>query len=196
VSNDDLTDLTETLQDYIYREVASGFRNADAITESARLMCQEEGHPQLAESLVPGLVQEAVTDQRCVQQTWPAVTDCDRLDAAFAELTKNGIVARQDFSCCGTCGVGEIGAEIEQERRAGIAVRGYTFYHLQDTESAVEGYGLCLNYGDLDGNEDASVAIAKEIVQTLERHGLSTTWNGSYSQRIGVKLNWQRRWPE
>jgi len=34
------------------------------------------------------------------QREWPSVTDCDRLDRAFADLNGRGIVARQNFACC------------------------------------------------------------------------------------------------
>src|SRR5881392_1615750 len=33
------------------------------------------------------------------QAGWPVQTDCDRLDAAFADLEQAGIIARHDFSC-------------------------------------------------------------------------------------------------
>ncbi len=42
------------------------------------------------------------------QILWGGPTDCDRLDQAFANLEKQGIVARQDFTCCSNCGSTEI----------------------------------------------------------------------------------------
>src|SRR5262249_18722591 len=110
-------------------------------------------------------------------------------------LTQSGIVCRQDFSCCGTCGVAEIGAEMEAEREAGIRVRGYGFYHMQDTESAAEGYGLMLNYGAVAAGEAAAGQSGREIVAALEAHGLTTQWDGSWQKRIGVQLDWKRRRP-
>ena len=46
---------------------------------------------------------------------WPALTDHDRLEQAFAALETQGVVCRQNFTCCGTCGVAEIGDDREIE---------------------------------------------------------------------------------
>jgi hypothetical protein len=127
------------------------------------------------------------------QASWPIPTDCDRLDAAFAALEQAGIVCRQHFSCCGTCGVSEIWEEMDTARDTGLDVRGYAFYHVQDTESAVEGYGLYLNYGAVEDGEAPALAIAHEIVAALEQHRLRVHWDGQWSRRIGVALDWKRR---
>ena len=72
-------------------------------------------------------------------------------------------------------------------------VRGYTFFHEQDTESAVEGHGLMLNYGSDDYDRAGSVAIGREIARVLRAHRLRVTWNGDFDRRIAVKLDWKRR---
>ena len=130
---------------------------------------------------------------KAAQASWPAETDCDRLDRAFAELEQQGIVARQNFSDCGTCGVAEIPDEIKAAEKSGRKVRGYVFYHMQDTESAAGGHGLYLNYGSIHSDDSASLKVAGEVVEALKRHRLKTEWNGTIEQRIGVKLDWKRR---
>jgi hypothetical protein len=67
---------------------------------------------------------------------------------------------------------------------------------MQDTESAAEGYGLYLNYGAVEEGEKAALRVANEIIDALQRHGLQTEWDGSWSKRIGVTLDWKRRLPE
>jgi hypothetical protein len=67
---------------------------------------------------------------------------------------------------------------------------------MQDTESAVEGYGLYLNFGAVKKGERPSLRIAHEIVDALQRHGLRTEWDGNWSNRIKVRLDWKRRFPE
>lgn len=138
----------------------------------------------------------AIKDQRCAEREWPALTDCDRLDLAFDKLEDSGIVARQNFTCCRTCGHAEIGEEIEAAIARGAAVRGYAFYHRQDTERAAEGGGLHLAYGALTPGEDALLAIAREIVAALKSCGLNAEWNGVARQTIGVSLDWRRRFPD
>ena len=74
-----------------------------------------------------------------------------------------------------------------------MKVRGYTFYHMQGTESAVAGYGLYLYYGAVEEGEGPALRIANEIVDALQRHGLKTEWDGTWSNAIKVQLDWKRR---
>jgi hypothetical protein len=127
------------------------------------------------------------------QENWPPVTDYDRLRVAFERLESAGIVTRQDFTCCGTCGAGAIVGEIEIARAGGRAIRGYTFFHMQDTEAAVEGHGLCLAYGATEEGEVPALAVAREVIETLKAEGLKTQWDGTWHQRISVALDWKRR---
>ena len=76
------------------------------------------------------------------EQSWPAVTDCDRFDAAFADLERAGVACRHNFSCCGNCAAYEIRGEIEAERAKGREIIGCAHYNCQDTESAVERCGF------------------------------------------------------
>jgi hypothetical protein len=127
------------------------------------------------------------------QRTWPRVTDADRFSRAFRDLDAAGIVARTDFTCCQSCGIAEIGGEVDE----GAPVRGYVFCHRQDMERAVFGGGLHLSYGvfapDAGPGSDPAVAIGQEIVRALERHGLTPSWNGEAGRRIHVPLTWERR---
>jgi hypothetical protein len=109
------------------------------------------------------------------------------------ELEADGVISRQNFWCCGTCGASAIGQEMEDADKAGRPARGYVFYHEQDTESAVGGYGLHLNYGAREQTDEAAVTIGHEIVAHLNRHGLQTDWDGRIERRIAVSLDWKRR---
>lgn len=189
------TRVPEAFGQYIARQVAAGFDSPDEITSSAVEMFADDVAPAVLRPIAERLTTEHVNAHQAAQANWPAVTDCDRLDAAMAELTRSGIVCRQNFSCCGNCGAYEIGAEMQAERRAGIHVRGYAFYHVQDTETAVNGSGLLLNYGSVRSTKEALTAIGHEIVDALRRHGLATDWNKSPNTRIGVLVDWKRRRP-
>ena len=188
-----LDDVIEDLRGYIERDVAAAFLPPSEIVESAVEVLAGDCDPAVLRSAAERLVETALESHRIAQATWPAVTDCDRLDSAFAALEKRGIVARQDFSCCGTCGAAEIIDEMDSVADTGATVRGYTFYHTQDTESAVEGRGLFLNYGATEDDEAAALTIGREIVEVLRSHELSVVWDGSWEKRIHVPLSWQRR---
>lgn len=154
-------------------------------------------------------IDAALADLRALARTWPAVTDNDRLDQAFARLSADGIVARQDFACCSSCAHAEIWDEVTDPE----AWRGYVWFHRQDTERAVAGDGLYLGYGARDeepsglrrllgarAGGDARggpVAIGREITQALLATGLPVTWNGKAETRILVDpFAWRRREPD
>jgi len=190
-----LQDHLQELRSYIARDLRGGFVARDELVPSAVEMLSDECDAQVLRPHAQRLLQEEIEALRAEQETWPAVTDCDRLDQAFARLEGAGIVCRQNFTCCGTCGSAEIWDEIEEARESGLDVRGYAFFHMQDTESAVEGHGLYLNYGAVTEGEAAALAVAGEIAAEMAAAGLEVKWDGSWDRRIGVGLDWKRRVP-
>lgn len=70
---------------------------------------------------------------------------------------------------------------------------GYTFYHQQDTESVVEGYGLCLAWGATEPGDHALASIGQEVVAALRAEGLQVSWDGTTKKRISISMEWQRR---
>ncbi|MBD0674344.1 DUF6891 domain-containing protein [Streptomyces sp. CBMA156] len=127
--------------------------------------------------------------ERVGEQTgWVGETDPERLTRAFAALDADGITAREDFSCCRSCGEAEIGAAGSPD------ARGFVYFHSQATESAALGQGLSLLYGGFDGSAETTVAVGKEVVAALAGFGLPTVWNGAPSQAIEIRpLLWRRR---
>lgn len=185
--------ILQDLQAFITREVAAAFSAQDQLVDYALEMYCDQEEPAVLRPYAERLARELITSHLQQQRTWPEVTDCDRLDQAFAELENRGILCRQNFSCCGTCGATEIWGEIEAARAEGREILGYAFHHHQETENAVEGGGLFLGYGAVLKSEKTALDIARQIVEVIERHGLSTDWDGTWDQRIGVRLDWKRR---
>ncbi len=190
---DEPADPIGMLRERIRADVAGGFDDEDVILTNIADYFGDEIDPVLVRREAPRLLRETLAQHAAAEAAWPEVTDCDRLDAAFAALEADGVIARQNFSCCGTCGSGEIWDEIQTARDAGLPARGYAFYHVQDTESAVDGHGVYLGYGACEEGEGYALAVARDIVAELESHGLKTDWDGSWSTRIGVALDWKRR---
>jgi hypothetical protein len=182
------------------RRAAEGYETDAAIVESViECLVESRGRGGDVPGRVRRLAAEVFDARSAVERTWPVPTACDRLDRAFASLERAGIVARQHFSCCGTCGAAEISDEIEAAR-ARRPVRGYTFFHVQDTESAVAGDGLHLAYGaaSADGITEeqwnrAAIAVGHEVVAALRAEGLDASWSGDLDERIHVPLEWRRR---
>lgn len=173
--------------------VRGAFLPRDQVWLAIDDICEDAEDPDALRAYASAELELLWNEQRSIEKTWSGSTDCDRLDKAFAELEDRGIICRQDFTCCGNCGVAEIGMELNEAEQRGTHVRGYAFYHQQDTESAIQGHGVYLNYGAEKEGEAAALAIAREIITSLKHHGLEPQWNGSIGQRIHVPMEWRRR---
>lgn len=187
------TDLEADMREYIRREIWGGYSDRAGAIDYGIEMFADAADPALLRPISERLVDEALADHAREATTWPEVTDYDRLAAAFGALERDGIVARQNFTCCGSCGSAQIWDEIDAADAAGGRSRGYAFFHMQDTDNAADGGGLYLNYGACAEGEAAALGIAHEIVAHLEKAGLATEWDGSFQRRIGVALDWKRR---
>ncbi len=184
----------DELHDFVKLQITAGYAPVEEIVAEAVEVFADSSLDVVAlTGAAWAVAEQALAAHLAEQSTWPAETDCDRLDAAFAELSRGGIVARQHFSCCGTCGAHEIREEMEQAEKAGTFSRGFTFFHMQDTEHAVAGDGLYLSYGVAESDQSGAVAIGHEVLQILGRHGLAPAWNGKLAHRIALPLTWQRR---
>lgn len=188
-SKDQLADLREKIQ----ADVAAGFDDEDVILTRIGDYFEQEIDPSVVRRESPRLLREVLAEHARAEANWPPITDCDRLDAAFAALEASGIIARQNFTCCMTCGSNEIWEEVQATIDAGLPAHGYAFYHAQDADSAVEGCGLYLAYGACGDGEAAALVVGHEIVRQLEAQGLAPEWNGSWEQRIRLPLDWKRR---
>lgn len=180
------------IQAEVEAQVAAGYSARDEIVSHVMDVFEDEG---VDEADIRSRVDAAILAYARDEARWTRSTDCDRLDEAFAGLEELGIVARQNFSCCGSCGSSEIGEEIRIARAEGRGILGYTFFHVQDTESAVAGGGVYLSYGTAlkGGGRKESIAVGRLIVDELRNRGLSVDWNGSLSTRILVEMDWKRR---
>jgi hypothetical protein len=177
------------IREWIARAVNGGFESDEDIIRTAAEMMEDEHPDEDFEFLIRRVLAEELKRHRAHARTWPETTDCDRLDRAFAALEQQGIAARQNFTCCQNCGHAEIWEECDALPRA----RGYTFFHMQDTESAAEGQGLYLAYGATADSDEARIAVGHAVVRALTDAGLSPQWNGEINRRISVPMDWKKR---
>lgn len=187
----------DEIRAFIARRVAEGFDSEEEIVEDTiECFSDELGESDELNNMVAELARELMKEHQQNELSWKGDTDCDKLDRAFSELEDSGIVARQNFTCCQTCGHAEIWEEIESARQDEREVKptGYVFYHMQDTERAVDDGMLYLAYGAADNTDDMAIRTAQKISEILRKHGLSVSWNGSLDKRIEVdKMTWRRR---
>ncbi len=194
LSDDELDELVQTVRTH----VRAGYLSFSEIEERADVTAEDfetELPTGELEAQIRISLSAEIASLKQEESNWPVLTDYDRLRVAFDKLEDQGIVARENFTCCGTCGRSEIGDETDDLKARFGKVRGYVFFHQQDTESAVAGRGLFFNYGAFDApNEAAEVAIGQALADALQSAGLSVEWNGQLDTRVATLLNWQRRW--
>ena len=187
-------DIRDQMKDLIRIQVAGGFSPEEEIVEYAVGSYQDDLPVEDLIPLARQLTAEAIERHLAGQTDWPEVTDWDRLNAAFEELSESGIVAKHNGVCCQTCAVHEAYQEMTRLIEQGRDIRGYTFYHEQDTESAVDNGAVCLAYGSTKRWKWSKLSIGKEVARVVKSHGLRVDWNGSLKRRITVFLDWKRRW--
>ncbi len=190
-----LLELRELVDSLVTQGFSSDVEIADQVISFAtREQNYSEEISKQLKDVVAEYVKDSVSTHLQNQNTWTAATDCQHLDDAFAELEKQGVVARQNFTCCNTCGHAEMAFEMAEYRRQNEKVPiGYVFYHIEDTEFASQGAGLFLSFGSVDKNENSIGSLVEKIVDVLAQYGLSASWNGNINKRIQIKeFDWKR----
>jgi hypothetical protein len=188
-----MAEILEDLREFIAHRIREGFESVHEIVQDA----QERAHEKYDRNdLVPEikrLAAEVLAAHQADQAGWGPTTDCDRLDAAFAALDAQGIVARQHFSCCNNCEFAEIWDEVEEAEKQ-QPVEGYVFYHLQATERAIKTGHLLMAYGSVEDDPEAFQRVGNKIVAELRRVDLNASWGGTAGHPIVVEgIVWRRR---
>lgn len=188
-----MAEVLEDLRAFVAYRVREGFESIHEIIENATDYALGKHQRDDLQPEIKRITAELLAAHQTEQAGWEAPTDCDRLDEAFVALNRQGIVARQDFSCCNNCGFTEIWDEIEEEEKR-QPVEGYVFYHLQATETAIESGQLLMAYGCVEEEEATFVRVANKIVAELRRAGLNASWGGTAYHPIVVDgIVWRRR---
>jgi hypothetical protein len=178
----------EYLADTIRVMVWSGFESLSDVLVMLEDSDEEDVDMQMLEEYAESEFQA----KREAEATWPAVTDCTRLDAAFDALNAMGIIALHNAGYTMSDGISEVAEVLAESDRE--KVRGYCFYHAQDVERAVNGHGLMLAYGDIEDTAGGKRAIGELVRAELERHGFVVQWDGDGERRIDLPgIVWQRR---
>ncbi|MGW5126977.1 DUF6891 domain-containing protein [Streptomyces sp. NPDC004069] len=181
-------DEREELEKRVREVLVGGYASLAELAELAEeYLVTHERRPvsrEQAQSLADRLWLERVAEQA----EWRGETDPERLTRAFTALQEAGITARENFTCCRSCGQSEIGGE------GGPDARGFVYFHTQCTDSAAAGHGLMLLYGGFDGSSETTAAIGHEVVAALEAVGLHAEWGHDPGRAITVTpLDWRRR---
>ncbi|MEU8539117.1 hypothetical protein AB0C52_03805 [Streptomyces sp. NPDC048717] len=183
-------DVRLQLEELVHGLLRGGYHDRLTLTERARdYLVDGDERPvsfAQAERLVDRLWRERVAE---MAEWGEDLTDPERLTAAFAALDDAGIITRENYTCCRTCGIGEIGGEDGAEE-----ARGYVFFHEQCTEGAAAGGALFLLYGGFDESGETTAAVGREVTEALRGQGLTVAWDGDPESAIQVTgLDWRKR---
>jgi hypothetical protein len=183
--------MAETLE-LIRRYVWSGLYDPE---EVAIIVGEEMSEPeQFDEDWLQAQVEQEMARKRAEEATWPATTDCDRLDRVFEALEAQGIIVEQDAGLTKSDGLEDVTEVYEDSGGEKSGIVGYCFYHGQDLDHVMASGELWLAFGDFRGDNQRGVEIGRRIQRALEDAGFTVKWNGSIGQRILIKgIRWQRR---
>jgi ankyrin repeat protein len=132
--------------------------------------------------------------KRAEEATWPATSDCDRLDQVFKTLEAQGIIVEQDAGLTKSDGLEDVTEEYEASGGEKSGIVGYCFYHGQDLDHVMESGELYLAFGDFLEDKDRRGEIGRRIKSALEDAGFTVEWSGSVRERLLVRgIRWQRR---
>ncbi|MFD3437176.1 DUF6891 domain-containing protein [Streptomyces sp. NPDC058685] len=176
------------LEKRIREVLAGGYANRADLAELAEEYLVTAERRPISREQANALADRMWLERVAEQAEWEGETDPERLTRAFTALQEAGITARENFTCCRSCGESEIGGE------GGPDARGFVYFHSQCTDAAAAGHGLTLLYGGFDGSTETTAAVGHEVVVALEAAGLQADWDSDPGRAITVTpLEWRRR---
>ncbi|MBG6121639.1 DUF6891 domain-containing protein [Corynebacterium aquatimens] len=163
-------------------EVAYAFEDEFEIEDEWEAMRGDEPKPDDLQAVID----EVVAEYRRVV-TKPS-EDALRLELFERELGERSIA----FSFNEGFDAHE-GAVEGAERAEELGYNGYAYCHMQDVARLIESGELYIGYFGIDAeDEDAAVAIGRQVFETLTECGFVPEWDGTLDQRIRLQnLRWE-----
>jgi hypothetical protein len=151
---------------------------------------------EVDEGWLRGVIRGEVAAKRKAEETWPEVTDCDRLERAFQALQRQGVIALHRAGFTQSDGLDEVEEDYREAGGKASNYAGHCFYTEQVQEGALDGAGMYIGFGHLSGDDAKGVEVGHLLRAALESEGLSVEWDGTIKTRLFVKgFRWQRRSP-
>lgn len=168
--------------------VWAGFHNRAEILEMSPEVTGVDAPPSL---MVP-LVDAELACKREAEAGWPSETDCDRLDAAFNELQRQGVLGQQYAGYTQSDGLSDVSEALSQEDGQ---YTGFCFYTAQDVEHLLDGErSLFLAFGANNEDGAGAVEVGRRIREVMHGAGFETAWDETVSTRIALtNIEWKRR---
>ncbi|HYJ66760.1 MAG TPA: hypothetical protein VEX15_03780 [Nocardioidaceae bacterium] len=174
------------LHDYARVQRRAGFLDAAALLGDVTQTAAEDVDPESAQRLAREAIAAAEAAYETDQAEWPAITDYDRLQGAFEDLERRGVVVLQAVDDHWAAA-----SLLEQRASGGAPVRGVAWFTAPDVWHAVDNGMLELNvwHGD-SANVAPGDVLLDEVIAVLAAHELA----GHFDEgRIEISAYWQRR---
>ena len=184
--------LDTEVMDLITLWVRKGFYDKHKLRT---IVCDDQYEGKLDPAEVAAAIDLATATLESEQSSWPAVTDCDRLDAAFDALNRRGVIAQQNSGYFQSDGYDDFEDAYKLHPNKSSVI-GYCYYGEQDLERAMEGGGLSFYFGPANPKDEDTIGleIGKIVREELERAGLQVKWSGLFAERINIpSMVWQKR---
>lgn len=121
-----------------------------------------------------------------------------KLLKVFADLRKEGFIARANHLCCQNCAGYDLAERVSKmPPEKAKKIKGVVFWHNQDEQDIWDNGHVFLAYRDMDTEGHGRIGMPTKVVGThivagIEKAGLKCDWNGDPAQRIWIDLNEQK----
>jgi hypothetical protein len=179
-------DPLERLRSYAHVQVRAGFLRGERLRAHLQEVAAEDVGGDDPAGLSARVLADALDEASAEQRAWPAVTDHDRLQTAFARMRDAGIEVLE-----GVDDHWRATAELERLDDSGVRPAGIAWFTLPDVWHAVDHGMLEVNlwHGD-SANVAPGDALLDLTLGAFAAAGLEAHFDEG---RIEVAAAWQRR---
>lgn len=186
--------LADELEEQITDTIRAGFLSDDEILENCEEYIEEE-YPEEADNITGDALREIIATYRNKFRNTGSQENFLRLDSAFRNLNRQGIVSLHCAGYVQSDGFDDCNEIATERDKNGEKVIGCCFYTMQDLEHILHGESELLyfsfgNYFD----EPTAVEVGRIIVKEFEAAGFAVYWTQTADTKIAIKnLVWDKQ---
>ncbi|WP_447926803.1 DUF6891 domain-containing protein [Vreelandella sp. EE27] len=183
-----MNEVNQYILDTIKVHVWGGFDTPEDIQEVISDLLEDDADEQMLRESVSIEFKKKLA----AEESWPQITDLDRLDSVFQALRAKGILCLHNAGYTMADGHDDSNEVLSVYPKATFF--GYCFYHGQDLERAIDSEGLMLAYDHVNGDVAEKINVAQIMQEELEKAGFAVDWDGTTNQRINIpEFDWKNR---
>jgi hypothetical protein len=190
-------DELDEIRDYAAEMIADGFNTREEVVASIIETFDWGAFETLDAEKATNLINEWYDAKVADEANWPAVTDVDKLYAAFTALEAEGFVCLHNPD--GFPSDAQYAAQVAWEQAGGLRSSKWAavYYHGQSVGDAIECGEMYLSFMGFPNKypteEAAFGAAGMLVVKALNEQGLKTDWNGNPGTNIKLFIDWKKR---